>query len=195
MKQMFLTFSGLLILWAMGGASGAQSGTVALPEAIKPNEVKAFGVDSAKAREIAVNQATILVCKLLEENHHTSFKPDAKYVRENLLADDGYQGPDVRNEVVGDEPLKQWIVTFKDSNWWQDVVRRDIEAQRVLRAEARQSVAKQIAVAVLVVLAAAHSYVRLNRLTQGRFARWLQAAGVGVALAVLAAAWIFLSGR
>ncbi len=200
MKQMFLTICGLVLLWAIAGASGAQTNVPALPEAMKPREVKAFGVDATKAREIAVNQATILVGKLLEENHYTSFRPDAKYVRENLLADDGKPGPDVRNDLVGDEPLKQWIVTFKDSNWWQDVVRRDYEAQRVQRAAVRQSAAKRFVVALLVLLAIANAYVRINRLTRSRYARWLQVICVGVAsvllaIALLAFAMYFLAGR
>ncbi|MSU80170.1 MAG: hypothetical protein EXS16_19020 [Gemmataceae bacterium] len=195
MKQMFLTICGLVLLWAIAGASGAQSNVPVLPEAHKPREVKAFGVDAIKAREIAVNQATILVGKLLEENNHTSFKPDKKYVRENLLVDDGKPGPDERNEVFGEQPLKGWIVTFKDSNWWQDIVRRDYEAQRVQRSAARQSDAKRFAVALLVVLAIAHAYIRCNRMTRGRYARWLQAICVGVASVLLAIAMVALAGR
>ena len=192
MKHMFLTICGMMLLWAMGGASGAQTNAVTLPEALKPRDVKAFHLDPAEARKIAVKQATILVGKLLEENNYTSFKPDAKFVRENLLVDDGRPGPDERNEAFGEQPLKGWIVTFKDSNWWQDVVRRDLEAQRVHRAAFRQTLAKWVALTLFVVLAVAHIVVRFNRLTRGRHARWMLAIGICVASLLLAVAWLLL---
>lgn len=191
MKQMFLTICGLTVLWAMGGVSGAQVNVPPLPEAHMPREVPAFGVDAAKAREIAVNQATLLVRKLLEAHDYTSFKPDTKYVRENILEDEGRPGQDERNEAVGEQPLKSWIVTFKSSNWWQEVVRRDYEAQRISKSAYRQTAAKYVVVGILVSLAIANGCVQINRLTRGRHSLWWLAVGVGI-ISVLVAGILLL---
>jgi hypothetical protein len=118
-----------------------------------------------------------------------SFKVTEDFVLKNALPDAGRAGKDLAVENIAN-PFKAWVVTFRtDTDWWSDIVRRDHEAERKLRAEHRQTMGSRIIIALGLLLLAGFGYVRLDEYTQRRYTTWLRLAGVGLATTMVAGWW------
>src|SRR5207302_769824 len=106
----------------------------------------------------------------------------------------GEAGKDVKVENIAD-PFKTWTLTLRpDSAWWNDVVHRDQDISRKLRAEQRQAVGAQVIIGLACLLLAGFGYVRLDEYTQRRYTAWLRLVGMGVATTVVAGWWwVFLT--
>jgi len=124
--------------------------------------------------------------------HRQAFVVTEDYVRTRLLdSKSGEPGKDEKIQLNDVEHVfKAWVLTFRTNNeWWKDIVRRDQEAQRKLRADERQTLGSHIVIGLAFLLLAGYGYVRLDEYTQRRYTTWLRVAGIGVAATVIAGWW------
>jgi len=160
----------------------------ALPKDDLPRSVTGHGVTVEAAKKAAIKKAVDVISDLMTSNELKSFKLTEDYVRTHVLVG-GEPGKDFQVEPIR-EPFKAWIVNFhRDNDWWNDIVRRDQEAQRKLRADERQTLGSHVIIGLAFLLLAGYGYVRLDEYTQRRYTTWLRVAGIGVAATVIAGWW------
>jgi hypothetical protein len=185
-----------LMLMGLAGCSGSApprearlpSRAAALPKGDLPRSVTGHGVTVEAAKKAAINKAVEVISHLMTSNELKSFKLTEDYVRKNVLVG-GEPGKDLQVENIV-EPFKAWVVNFHpDNDWWKDIVRRDQEAQRKLRADERQTLGSHVVIGLAFLLLAGYGYVRLDEYTQRRYTTWLRVAGIGVAATVIAGWW------
>ena len=200
--RMLLGISSLMVMWFFCATSSAQPKETALPKGVMPKSVTGRGETLDTAKNDAVRQVVekVTVLMRLNEPELKSFMITEDYVRQHLVVD-GRQGKDFQVDAIAD-PFKSWIFTIRtDTDWWQDIVRHDREAERKVReaerkvrAEARQWLGVRIVFGLAALLLAGVSYVLLDEHTHRRYTAWLRVAGVGVATSALAGWWWIVGG-
>ena len=180
-----LGIAGLMLMWLFCGTSSAQP--MGLAGAKVPTGVTGHGENVDTAKTVAFNKAVEEITGFMKRYEFTSFVVTDDYVRKHVLVDPGQPGEDV--PVPGfAEPFKSWTLTFR-TGYSNDLVRRDQEAQRKLRADERQTLGSHIVIGLAFLLLAGYGYVRLDEYTQRRYTTWLRVAGIGVAATVIAGWW------
>jgi hypothetical protein len=193
MMRTFLGIASLMMLWAFGGALGAQSKDPVLPEGKLPHKVTGVGATEASARQDAFRKAIESVTSVMDQQHMRSFHITEEYAQKYLLCD-GAPGKEIPIHPQLD-PFKQWIVSFRtDYNWWKDVVLHDRQAARQIRADDRQTLAGQTVLGLSTLLLMAFGFIRLNEYTHRRYSALLGVAGVGLTSLLLAGWWMFQTG-
>ena len=191
MIRMVLGIGSLTLMWFLCGTGNAQPKDAALPKGA-PRSVSGHGEKVENAQRAALSKAVDEIVNLMKANHLTSFKVTEEYVRKNVLVDAGQAGKDL-DALPGADPFKAWVVTFRtDSDWWQDLQRRDHEAKRQRVAESRQNLGSQVIISLGLLLLAGVGYVRLDEYTQRRYTTLLRLGGVSVAATMAAGWWMFL---
>ena len=194
MMRTILTFSALVAsLWFMSGVSKAQpqvqpGGKPQAPVGW-PREVKGYGTTVELAQKSAMDHAVHRVkgCLQSQDPPLKAWDPDAAYLKKHLLKDDGEQGDDFA--LVDNGPkVKTWILSFRDTPPWAEMVQLNQAAQRRNAAAERQSMAGYALAILTALLATGWGYLRIDEWTSGRFSRWL-AIGATALLALSGAAW------
>ena len=186
--RMLLALAGLISMWFFCAPSCAQPKEVVFPKALSPPVVIGDGVTVDHAKKDAINKA---IGKIT-----VGLKLQAFVVKEeNLpqyLVDEGQPGKD--EQALPNLPaFKSWELTLRtDKDWWSDVVRRDLDAQRKLRTDVRLTWTARAVLGLSILLLAGVGYVRLDEYTQGRYTTWLRLAGVGAATTALAGTWWYV---
>jgi hypothetical protein len=186
--RMLLGIACLTLMWFVCGTGSAQPKEAPLPRGVLPRTVPGHGETVDAARKAAVSKAVDEVAAWMVLNELKSYKVTEDFVRKNALVDDGHAGKDLAVENIVN-PFKAWVVTFKESDWWKELERRDHQAARELRAEHRQTVGSRVIIGLGLLLLAGFGYVRLDEFTQRRYTAWLRLAGAGVATTLLAGWW------
>jgi hypothetical protein len=192
--RMLLGIAGLMLMLLAGCAGRAQPKEIARPDGRWPRSVTGRGETVELAKKDALREAvkTISIAMKLHDPPLQAFVVTDDYVRTRLLdSKSGEPGKDVKIQLPGgDADFKAWVLTFRtDNEWWKDIVRRDQEAQRKLRADERQTLGSHIVIGLAFLLLAGYGYVRLDEYTQRRYTTWLRVVGIGVATTVIAGWW------
>jgi hypothetical protein len=180
-----LGIAGLMLMWLFCGTSSAQP--MGLAVAKGPPGVTGHGETVDSAKKVAINKAVEEITGFMKRYEFTSFVVTEDYVRKHVLVDPGQPGEDVRVENFP-KPFKSWTLTFRNG-YSNDLVRRDQETRRKLRADERQNLGSHIVIGLAFLLLAGYGYVRLDEYTQRRYTTWLRLAGIGVAATVIAGWW------
>lgn len=197
--RMFLAIAALTTLWFFCGTSAAQPKQTALPKAAL-GDLSGVGSSEENAKKNALKKAADAVNRMMAEHDPPlkSFVVDEAYViSHQLLRNAGRAGKEVEEKIQDNRVVsKEWIVTFRtDTDWWSEIVRRDQEAERKLRADSRQKVGGLGILGLAGLLLVGFGYVRLDEYTQRRYTTWLRLAGVGLGSMVAAGWWvIFFNG-
>jgi hypothetical protein len=191
--RMLLGIACLTSLWLFCGTSSALPKEAALPKGLKPT-VKGHGLTEENAKTAAIRQAVKEVSTLMKMHNPPlqAFEVTENYVRTNLLVDAGKPGENFEDKFNGkNEVFKSWVLSFRsDTDWWNDLVRRDQEAQRKARADDRQKVGSLVIVGLALLLLVGYGYLRLDEYTHRRYTTWLRVAGVGLATSAIAGWWL-----
>jgi hypothetical protein len=201
MVRTILAIFFVTLLWAFNSATSAQPKQPVLPKEGWPKSVTARGETEDKAREVALRDAVELVKKLmrLQDPPLKSFVLTEDYVSANLIATE-QRGKDIVIEGF-DNAFKEWTLTFRSDHgeWWKELVKKDREAERILRAqdralqaEERQALGARVLFGLSCLLLVGVAYVRVDRVTRHRHTPWLRLASVGAA-GIAVAGWWWLS--
>jgi len=163
------------------------------PKPAKMREATGRGENLDIAKKDVLKDAMTQIANMMQKEGLRTFVVTEDFVKNQVLAFPGRPGDDVKVKLDEAEHIfKAWIVGFRtDTDWWNDIVRRDQEKQRELRAEDRQSATSRVMLGLSVLLLAGVGYNRLDEYTQRRYTIWLRAAGVSVA-ATAVAAWFWV---
>jgi hypothetical protein len=173
-------------MWLFCGTGCAQPlGPAA--ELKAPTEAIGDGETVEAAKKAALTKAVEKLKGFMTMCEFTSFVVNEDYVRKYVLVDAGRPGEDVRVDNI-EKPFKSWKLTFR-AGYTNDLVRRDLEAQRKIRSEERQFLGSRIIIGLSFLLLAGFAYVRLDEYTHRRYTNWLRLAGVGVATTLIAGWW------
>jgi hypothetical protein len=155
-----------------------------------PREVKGYGTTVEQAEKSAMEHAVqrVAMCLQSQDPPLEAWHPDADYVKKHLLK----PGPGEAGEdfaIVDNGPkVKTWVLTFKESPNWADMVQLNQAEQRLVSAADRQSMAGFGLAALTALLATGWGYLRIDEWTKGRFTRWL-AIGAATLLGASGAVW------
>jgi hypothetical protein len=179
-------------------SASAQPKEPVLPEGQWPQFAKGLGETQERAKDVAYREAVNRIHTLMRLNEPPleSFKVDRAYVEKHLLVDTGRPGEDVKMKLdgIGEVLFKEWILTFRtDYNWWKDIVRRDLEAQREVRGQERQAISFAAMIVIAALLLVSFGYVRLDEYTNRRYTTWLRIAGVGALSSAVVGGWWVLN--
>jgi hypothetical protein len=175
------------LLWCFTGDSEAQPGPQngGKPQGfvLWPREVSGYrkSVEGAEKDAIEKALARLVDCLKSQDPPLESWHPDEAYLKKNLLDGPGEQGKDFELDGV---KWKAWVVTFKDSPNWSEMIQLNQTAQRREISAERQTMAGYVLAVLTALLALGWGYLRLDGWTNGRFTRWvcvLAAAIVGLA--------------
>ncbi|HZZ80647.1 MAG TPA: hypothetical protein VFE62_19245 [Gemmataceae bacterium] len=191
MCKVLVCLASISCLWVCCGQSNAQAKRLE-PEVGKlPREAIGFGETLEKAKAMAIKDAAERVRGLMamQKPAMDSFVVTEDFAR--TLLERGEEGDEVKNEAFK-EPLKQWVMPFRtDTNWWNDVVRHDLEAQRKAVSSERQTWTSRGMLGIALLLLAAVGYVRVDEYTHRRYTTWLRIASIGVVTTVIAG-WVYV---
>jgi hypothetical protein len=189
-----LGIAGLMLILLTGCAGSARTKEIAQPDGHWPRSVTGRGETVDIAKKDALREATKTIANAMKLHHPPllAFVVTEDYVRTRLLdSKSGEAGKDEKIQLNdGEHVFKAWVLTFRtDNEWWKDIVRRDQETQRKLRADEHQTLGAHIVIGLAFLLLAGYGYVRLDEYTQRRYTTWLRVAGIGVAATVIAGWW------
>jgi hypothetical protein len=192
--RVLLGITGLMLMLLAGCAGRAQPKEIAQPDGRWPRSVTGRGETVELAKKDALREAvkTISIAMKLHDPPLQAFVVNEDYVRTRLLdSKSGEPGKDEKIQLNDVEHVfKAWVLTFRtDNEWWKDIVRRDQEGQRKLRADERQTLGSHVVIGLAFLLLAGYGYVRLDEYTQRRYTTWLRVVGIGVAATVIAGWW------
>jgi hypothetical protein len=165
-----------------------------------PREAVGVGANVDAAKRDVASAATSTVKALMLVHGLKTFQPSQDFVRDKLLEPSGRPGEDVKTKITKDDNeeevvFKTWVVNFRtDPALWNDIVRRDKDAQRDLRATDRQGLAARVVFGLAGLFLVIVGYHRFDEYTQHRYRKWLRAAGAGLVAAVIIGAWLALGG-
>src|SRR5262245_61375174 len=172
--RMLLVIAGLTLVWLNCGSGNAEPKDVLLPRNELPQHVVGHGAKVETAKRTAIAKAIDEISGVMAKHNLTSFKLTEEYLDKHVLIDEGKQGKDF-DALPNAEPFKSWIVTFRsESDWCDDIVRRDHEARRQQIAESRQTVGSQVIIALGLLLFVGVGYVRLDEYTKRRYTTLLR---------------------
>lgn len=192
--RMLLGIAGFMLMVLAGCAGSAQPKEAAQPEGHWPRSVTGRGETEDIAKKDAVREAAkqISIAMRRQDPPLQSFVVTEDYIRTHLLhSKSGEPGKEEKIQLPdGEHVFKAWVLTFRPNNEWsKDLLRRDQEAQRKLRADERQTLGSHIVIGLAFLLLVGYGYVRLDDYTQRRYTTWLRLAGIGVAATVIACWW------
>jgi hypothetical protein len=129
----------------------------------------------------------VAVCLKSQDPPLDAWQPDAEYVEKHLVHLPGQAGEDVALDGL---KVKTWILSFKESPNWEQMVQRNQAAQRRIFAAERQTTAGWGLAGLTALFLTGWGYFRLDDWTKGRMSKWL-AIGAVALLGATGGAWWF----
>lgn len=185
--RMFIAVAGLMLMWLFCAKSDAAADKeVTFPKDLLPAGVVGDGETVDHAKKAAFAKAAKEIKASLKLRVYVVTED---YLTKYVLVDAGKPGEDFK--AHDNLPnFKAWELTFRtDKDWWSDIVRRDLDAQRKVRAEEREEWTMRGVLGLSILLLAGFGYVRLDEYTQRRYTTWLRVAGLSAATTAIAVGW------
>jgi hypothetical protein len=157
-----------------------------------PYRVEGLGSDMDRARDDAIEKAREEIIKRLQicKPPILAWQPSADFIQHSLVKS-AEAGEDL---VVSGKEYKRCVLELKKADW--DLFHRLDEKEQIAlrhhRGELRMLTLAKVLAGLMLFLAAAIVYVRVDDWTQGYYTRWLQVAGASLVVG-LGTSWWLLS--